>query len=206
MRAKLLLPALVVLVNIAVSSSAQAVETATIEREEYAVYSAMLVDYVFEERGVMIIANPTVRWDEPLTMKTLEFSSTDLKTFITSANAPVLSQETLDDFLLRNKSNRWLMPKFEIDRKYILVDFREIKKLASDFSATDQEWKAFRQEFSESCGFTTLSRVGFNRRIDQALVHIGWRCPSLCGHWSYLLLAKKDGVWKVVGESNRIVS
>ena len=190
-------------------ASAQSIENATIEREEYAVYSAMIIDYVDEERGVMVIANPTVRRDEPWTVKTLEFYSTDLKTYITAANAPVVAQETLDDFLRRNKSNRWLTPKFEIDRKYVLVDYREITKLASDMghpNTAPEEWKPFFKEYPESHGFISLSRVGFNQQMDQALVHVGWRCPSLCGHWSFLLLAKKDGVWKVVGESNRIVS
>ena len=167
----------------------------------------MLVDYVSEERGVMVIANPTVRRDELSTAKNLQVFSTDLKTYITAANAPVVTQETLDDFLRRNKGNRWLTPKFEIDRKYVLVDYREITRLANDMDRPImEEWKPFFREYRESHGFISLSRVGFNQQMDQALVHVGWRCPGLCGHWSFLLLAKKDGVWKVVGESNRMVS
>ena len=87
----------------------------------------------------------------------------------------------------------------------MLVDFREIKKLANDFQM-DNEWKAFAKEYPESYGFITLSRVGFNKQMDQALVHAGWQCPALCGHWSFQLLVKKDGLWKVVGDANRLTS
>ena len=206
-RTKFLLPSLFLLLAACAAAIAQSIENATIEREEYAVYSAMLVDYVSEERGVMVIANPTVRRDELSAPKSLQVFSTDLKTYITAANASVVTQETLDDFLRRNKSNRWLTPKFEIDRKYVLVDYREITKLANDMDRPiREEWKPFFKEYRESHGFISLSRVGFNQQMDQALVHVGWRCPGLCGHWSFLLLAKKDGVWKVVGESNRMVS
>ena len=189
-------------------ASPQSIENATIEREEYAVYSAMIADYAYEEKGTMVIANPTFTRSETINLKDLQFFSIGLKVVqIASASpTPPLLQATLDDFLRRNHTNRWLNPRFEMNSKYVLVDFRDIKKLVSDFSPMDQEWKAFFKEYPESHGFVTLSRVGFNRQMDQALVHAGWSCPGLCGHWSFLMLAKKDGAWKVVGEANRVVS
>src|SRR5262245_31993874 len=182
------------------SAPAQSIENAAIEGEEYAVYSAVIPDYAQEETGVLVIANPTSSSHEGTKLKDLQFLP------FPSAPVTALSQETLDDFVQRNKSNRWLAPKFEMSRKYTLVDFREIKRLANDFSAMDQEWKALFQQYPASHGFVTLSRVGFNQRMDQALAWVGWNCPGLCGHWSYLLLVKRDGAWKLAGEANRIVS
>lgn len=184
--------------NGSVTAGAQSIENATIEQEEYAVYSATIPGYAYEETGTIVIANPTSNSAEPIKLKDLQF--------FVFAPAPVLSQKTLDDFFQRNKSNRWLTPKLEMNRKYVLADFREIKKLASDFSAKDQEWKAFFKEYPASHGFVNLSRAGFNRQMDQALVYVGWNCPGLCGHWSFILLSKKDGAWKVVAEANRMVS
>jgi hypothetical protein len=202
---KLLLHSLLVVAS-ASAANAQSIENATIEREEYAIYSAMIEDYVYEERSAMVIANPTFAWSAPFKPKDLQFRSTNLRELLPSATPPVVSQETVDDFLQRNKGNRWLTRKLEINRKYTLADFREIKKLVNWSDPTEQAWTPFRKEYPESYGFVSLSRVGFNRTMDEALVHIGWRCPSLCGHSSFLMLVKKDGIWQVVAEANRVIS
>jgi hypothetical protein len=203
MRPGLLRPFLLLLLIAPVCSRAQSLENSTIEREEYAVYSAIIVEYAFYETGTFVIANPTTNLTHEPTMASLQFR----------VPSTVLLQETFKDFIQRNRTNRWLMPKLEMDRKYVLVDYREILKLANDMEHPNtaagqmmEEWKPFFKEYPSAHGFVSLSRVGFNHQLDQALVNIGWRCPSLCGHWSYLLLTKKDGVWKVVNEANRIVS
>jgi hypothetical protein len=181
---------------------AQPAESAAREREEYAVYSAIIVQYANEETGTFVIANPTTNLTYDPKLKSLQFFPP----------APVLSQDTFDDFIQRNRTNRWLTPKLEIDRKYALVDYREIRRLAGwDHPNTTpgqmmEEWKDFFKTYPATHGFVSLSRVGFNQQMDQALVHIGWRCPSLCGHWSLIMLTKKDGLWKMVGEANRTVS
>jgi hypothetical protein len=189
---------LIVLALTPVCLQAQPLESAAREREEYAVYSAIIATYAYEETGVFLIANPTVNWTEPIKINQLQFFRFE--------SAPDLSPETVDDFTQRNKTNRWLASKLEIDRKYVLVDFREIKRLASNFSQFDQDWKGLFREYPASHGFINLSRVGFNQQMDQAFLHIGWHCPGLCGHWSFLLLAKKDGLWRLAGEANRVVS
>jgi hypothetical protein len=189
---------LIVLSLAPVCLQAQPLESAARETEEYAVYSATIATYAYEESGIFLIANPTVNWTEPIRIKQLRF--------LRFESAPDLSPETVDDFMQRNKTNRWLASKLEIERKYVLVDFREIKRLAGNFSPFDQDWKALFSEYPGAHGFVNLSRVGFNQQIDQAFVHIGWNCPGLCGHWSFLLLAKKDGLWKLVGEANRVIS
>jgi hypothetical protein len=178
---------------------AQPAESAAREREEYAVYSAIIVQYAYEETGTFVIANPTTNLTYEPKVKSLQFFPP----------APVVSQETFDDFIQRNRTNRWLTAKIEIDRKYALVDYREIRRLADwdhPNTAPVEEWKDFFKAYPATHGFVSLSRVGFNQQMDQALVHIGWRCPSLCGHWSLLLLTKKDGVWNMAGEANRVVS
>ncbi len=182
---------------------AQPAESAAREREEYAVYSAIIVQYAYEETGTFVIANPTTNLTYELKLKSLEFFPP----------APVLSQDTFEDFIQRNRTNRWLTTKLEIDRKYVLVDYQEIRRLAGlgpPYNTAPgqmmEEWKDFFKAYPATHGFVSLSRVGFNQQMDQALVHIGWRCPSLCGHWSFILLTKNDGIWKMLSEANRIVS
>src|SRR5215467_15544511 len=82
----------------------QLAETAAREREEYAVYSAIIPEiYHQEEGGILVIANPTGRYSEQIEKKDLRFM------FPT----PVVLQETLDDFIQRNKTNRWLTRNFK---------------------------------------------------------------------------------------------
>jgi hypothetical protein len=201
MRQRILLPILsFLLAAIPSCVTAQSIENATIEREEYAVYSAVIPSYAYEETGTFVIENPTTRLAYEVKLERLQF--------FLFPNAPrvALSQETLDDFTARNKTNRWLTPKLEMNREYRLVDVREIIRLAGDMGQHLEKWTDFFKEYPSTHGFVSLSRVGFNRQMDQALVHIGWRCPGLCGHWSLLVLTKQDGVWNIISEANRVVS
>src|SRR5437016_4214550 len=101
-------------------ANAQPIENATIEREEYAVYSAIIPEtYHNEEGGILIIANPTWHYSDHITKKDFQF-------FYPS---PIVSQETLDDFVQRNKTNRWLERKFQLDFAYVIADFSDIKRL-----------------------------------------------------------------------------
>ncbi|HYW72740.1 MAG TPA: hypothetical protein VE961_17075 [Pyrinomonadaceae bacterium] len=183
-------------------ATAQRPENDAREREEYAVYSAIVADHTPVDGGTIIIANPTSLNRKPPRMNDLEFSP----------GTPALSAETYEDFVIRNHTNRWLTPNFQMKRKYEVVDYREIVRL-TDMGQRNtaagglmEEWKDFFKVYPSSRVFVSLSRVGFNEQMDQALVHFGWRCPGLCGQWCYYLLAKKDGVWKVVGEANCVVS
>jgi hypothetical protein len=196
MNRRLLLAALFVLLAASLRSTAQLVETAALEREEYAVYSAMIPEvYADEESRFMVITNPTSLWPDQISKK-------DFQCFYP---APVVLQETLDDFLSRNKTNRWLTRKFDLKVDYVLVDFEEIKRLIS-FSNPFDDWKHFFKQYPAAHSFIHFSRVGFDQQMNQALVYAGWRCPGLCGQWEFILLEKSNNVWRVVNRANRIVS
>jgi len=177
-------------------TTAQSVENPTVEREEYGVYSAMIPEvYADEESRLMVITNPTSRWSDQISKKDFQFFYP----------APVVSQQTLDDFLSRNKTNRWLTRKLDLKIDYVLVDYVEIKRLIRISDPRD-DWKMFFKQYPAAHSFADLSRVGFDLQMNQALVRAGWRCPGLCGQWEFILLEKRDHVWKVVNRANRIVS
>ena len=149
--------------------SAQSAENATVENEEYAVYSAMIPEvYVDFESGLMVIANPT--YDRPH-----QISKKDFQFFYP---APIVLQETLDDFFSRNKTNRWLTRKFDLKGDYVLADCEEIIRLIGISNPLD-DWKRFFQQYPTAHGFIHFSRVGFDRHMSQALVFAGWSCPGL---------------------------
>lgn len=175
-------------------ANAQPAESAVRQREEYAVYSAIIPEtYHDYEGGILVILNPTVRYPHEIARKDFQFFYP----------APVVSEETLEDFLQRNKTDRWLTRKFELDFAHIIADSTEIKRLTGNPLS---DWKDFYKQYPASHGFFHMSRVGFNQNMDQALVLEGWRCQGLCGQWEFILLAKRDNVWNIVNRANREVS
>lgn len=196
MTERLFSTALLVLLTVPAHATAQLAETPAGEREEYVVYSAMIPEiYAEDESRFMVIANPTSRWSHQIAIKDFQFSYP----------APIVSQETLDDYLLRNKTNRWLTRKLNLKVDYVLTGFDEIKILIGVSNPLD-DWKVFFKQYPAAHGFIHFSRVGFNERMDQALLYAGWRCPGLCGQWEFILLAREGDAWKVVNRANRVVS
>ena len=190
----LLLP--IVIAATACLCPAQSVENAATEHEEYVVYSAMIPEVYSEfESRFMLITNPTSRWPHQIAKKEFQFRYP----------TPVVSQETLDDFLSRNKTSRWLTRKFDLTVDYALTDYGELKRLIG-FSNPLDDWKEFFKQYPAVHGFIHFSRVGFDQHMNQALVYAGWRCPGLCGQWEFILLEKSNRVWKVVNRANRVVS
>lgn len=193
---KRFLTALLVLMAAGSCSSAQSIESANVEREEYAVYSAMIpMIYGGARANHLVIVNPTLYAGSTKSKGNIEF---------TFPGGPPVSQQTFDDFLQRNKSNRWLTRKFDLNCEYVLVDAVEIKTIAS-FKPMD-DWKEFHRKYPEAAGYVTLSRVGFNETRDQALMLTSFVCHPLCDEGVYILLAKSDGAWKVVNTARAWIS
>jgi hypothetical protein len=175
--------------------SAQAVENASIEREEYAVYSAMIpVVYAKDESQFMVIASPTSLYLHQIAKKDFQFRYP----------SPAVLPETLDNFLSRNKTNRWLTRDFDLKVDYVLTGYEEIGKLIGISNPLD-DWKNFFKRYPAAHGFIHFSRVGFDQQMHQALVRAGWHCGGLCGRSEFILLEKSSQGWKVVNSANREV-
>jgi hypothetical protein len=179
-------------------ANAQPIESATIEREEYAVYSAT-ISAIYGNGGSaqFIISNPA---------GSLFFSGLKEKDIpFAIPAAPRVAHETLEDFLQRNKTNRWLERRLNLRTDYVIVDHGEIKTLLHNFDVRN-DWKDFNQKYPGAGGFISLSRVGLNSRLDEALVFASWTCGALCGKGEFVLLSRKDKVWKIANRALYIVS
>lgn len=178
---------------------AQRAESAGHEKEEYAVYSAVLrsvYDSVESRAPLQVIANPTFNERNLVTRKYLQAAM---------PGAPAGSDETLEDYSERNKTNRWLNRRFDVNFKYIIVDVREIKPLLHDWTPVG-EWKGFKEKYPTAAGFIMLSRIGFNAPMDEALVFVSWSCGPLCGYGDFFLLGKKDDQWNIIYRGRLIIS
>jgi hypothetical protein len=94
----------------------------------------------------------------------------------------------------RVNQKRWLLQRnFHTDDPYELVTSDTLNVLFGN-----GDWDGFYKRYPSSGGFITLSAVGFNRDKTRAILYGGNSCGSLCGSWSFELLEKVDGKWKMV--------
>jgi hypothetical protein len=156
--------------------------------EEYAVYSGLINTFP-SEKGVdlLLVANQTISTvpQEP---------EVDEKGFIKHNLPNETVKETLDDYKLNDHQPLKIVNRLTVNRKYILLSNREAKSYFENSSA----FLSFQEKYPNSSGrIIMLSRVGFNKKMDEALVYAWAYCGGDCGGGGYYLLRKADGVWKV---------
>jgi len=67
------------------------------------------------------------------------------------------------------------------------------------FAGLGDGWASFYANYPGAQGITWLSRVGFNRARDQALVYPANRRHTLMGFGEFLLLGYENSVWRLQG-------
>ena len=154
----------------------------TEEAEEYAVYSAAINHLFVKDKdiGLFAISNQTsfygderhkaIYGDDYIKIKTTEQRVRHLK-----ENYPSVNEETLFDYDSKMMKPHILHSKFNLSVEYNLTN----------------------KDNYEKDNVIKLSKVGFNREVNQGFVYIGFICPALCSRGDYLLLEKVNGIWTV---------
>jgi hypothetical protein len=109
-------------------------------------------------------------------------------------NMQAVDQATTDSFLARNDSAYPVPPSMDLGSPYALLSQAVMRQI---FSQNRDGWQLFYEQFPDAPGITTLSRVGFNASLDQALVYVGTLSHWLAGAGYYVLLKKVNGTWIV---------
>ena len=160
--------------------------------DEYEVLSALLNEtYLTGSYKSIVITNPTCCEVEDGYVRSGEW-----KIRYGDQLNPV-SLDTLDDYAARNKNSLSLENKFNLKTKYEIVPYAEVEKIFPD-GMPEEGWKVFYSKYPEANGYIRLSRVGFNKARDQAIVKTGWMRGPLHGEGNYVLLGKQNGSWKVL--------
>ena len=105
------------------------------------------------------------------------------------------TSEAWDDFKKRNTE----ITTINASRLRLPVPITVILPNSSN-QMTKNPWRDFYRKYPGSWGWTELSRIGFDRKANQAVVLVGATCGGLCGGGNLFLLTKSQGEWKVVGE------
>lgn len=105
-----------------------------------------------------------------------------------------LSVETLTDFKARNDSSYPLRASMALGVRYLLFSQKDKQEL---FQVNQSGWDVFYNRYPGAPGIMTLSRVGFNKQMDQALVYLGVQSHWLAGSGNFFLLNKVNGSWVI---------
>ena len=168
-----------------------AIAQADLESEEYAVYSALIEGmYVSKDTRMVVIRSRTIAFpedDQRIGKGLLQHISKSM---------PELSKEAFNNYLVRNKESHPLSKRFKLRVRYEFVGKEERGKvLEKDIS---KMWDDFYKEYPGSSGLISLSSVGFNPEMTQAFLYVSHSCGILCASGHCVLLAKENGIWKIL--------
>lgn len=72
---------------------------------------------------------------------------------------------------------------------YVLLNEKESQDIKG--------WDEFYKKYPNSPGIISVSRVGFNKEKNQAVVYVGLQSDYLAGRGVIFLLEKKDNSWQI---------
>lgn len=163
--------------------------TGSAATEEYAVYAAIIEwGFLTESTRLIVVTDHTAAGlfvEESLDEQMIEYIRDNMGTD--------LQAETLNDYLAKNEETYELEKRFPLNMQYVLISEAELSKIFED----GEGWDQFYETYPNSQGTMTLSRVGFNTNMDQALVYVGNQAHYLAGIGYYVLLAKEESAWAI---------
>jgi hypothetical protein len=112
-----------------------------------------------------------------------------------------LPPRTRFSYTARNILRFHIPSNLDLPHPFRLVDQKRLDALyglGRHASAQDDELAGLLQR---SWGVITLSRVGFDRRMEHAVVYAQLTYCGLCGRGTYFYLSKETGVWHVVASA-----
>lgn len=117
-------------------------------------------------------------------------------------NLPGLGEETLADFLAKNRERHPIEPDFDPGGRLTCLDDGEFRDVFRD----GEGWERFRRMFPDSDGTLRFSRVGLDRGVTQALIYAGQQFDWNVGSGGYRLFSKTDGSWTERGRAGVWIS
>jgi hypothetical protein len=167
------------------------------EIEEYAVYSTLLIQlYKGGHTGTVLIRDHT-------TIDGFNYKAHDNVLVEISRQLPLMQAETLSSFFEANEQSHPFDTRLRLPGASRFVDAQQIEGY---FREGGGGWQAFDRDYPHYGGFITLSRVGFNRDMNQAIVYFSSVCGDTCGAGSLVFLIKEGAVWRIKGSAVNWVS
>ena len=113
-----------------------------------------------------------------------------------------LEEETLADFLAKNREQHPIEPDLNPGGRLLCVGDEEFEHIFRDGDG----WARFRSLFPESDGTLRFSRVGLNPGITRAILYAGQQFDWNVGSGGFWLFSKLGGEWTEAGRVGSWIS
>lgn len=156
--------------------------------EEYTVYSDLLKSLYTDDGTSQFAIGKTIRGES---IEGNEYLIRRLSS---------VDRSLINDFNEKNDSPAKIENRFNLKSKINLIgdEINEIFKSlwSPDEFAEEKDWEEFHKKYQTS-SIISLSRVGFNRKKDKALVLLSSSSGYLAGQGDYYYMVKQHNMWKV---------
>jgi len=101
------------------------------------------------------------------------------------------------------------LPPVKMCLGFKVVASAKINSLFQSVTSTTKRvsgWQLFHQAFPKAAGILSLSRPGYSKNGQVAIVQVSYSCGSLCGSGEYWVLHKVHGKWVVASRSPAWIS
>jgi hypothetical protein len=157
--------------------------------EEAAVYSTLLNDELAEPFGYLL-GDPIIIVDR--TYKNTFYETIDDKYLLENASA--LDKETVEDFHTVNIDSQIIDLPLSVGKPYEYIRV-----------VTESDWEQLKN-YPNAISITNFSKIGFNQKLDQALVYMAFYCGTECGKANIYFLVRKGDIWEIKNVINVWVS
>lgn len=113
-----------------------------------------------------------------------------------------LADETLADFVAKNRERHPVEPDFDQEGRMVCLDDERFHHVFRD----GEGWERFRRMFPDSDGTLRFSRVGLDWGVTQALIYAGQQFDWNVGSGGYRMFSKTEGSWTEIGKVGTWIS
>jgi hypothetical protein len=177
------------------TAATQSDSAASLEAEEYVVYSAVLNGVSSSPELKQLVIN-------------IETSSKEKQPFIgiiggmvrTGAKPPEAADDTWSEFNARNGKSGLLDRRLDLKLPYVLVTDEKLKTFfvkGPNGEIDGGIWQTFYKQYPGAQGVLAFSRVGFNSKKDEALVYVANQSGLVGGSGRFVLLSRSSGNWAI---------
>lgn len=165
--------------------------------DEYAVYNAVLKARYLDDRVKRYV----------IALKTTSAAKTAFIGYRhglapSGAKRPEVNTETSMDFDIKDKDSCELLNKFSLPIPYFLVSEATMRKLfdKEDDNPSEDGWNRFYKEYPGAPGAISFTRVGFNKKKDQALLYVARQGGFVGGSSVFFVISRGGDAWKIEKE------
>lgn len=160
-----------------------------IEAEEVAVYAALLLAKYPDQDIMLNVVLMEQTTSEPGGIENIPGELEYVLGEMTGVDPA-----TAASFQVRNDAAYPLKADMDLGLQYVLLSEDDRRQI---FNVNQDGWETFYSRYPDSPGITSVSRVGFNMAMNQALIYFGIDRHWLAGAGFYVLMKKVDGAWSI---------